>query len=139
MKNGKWKMENLVFFTFRSGSTLRSVVTLSGPDQSFIRHTTQLNANRAKFSITLLIGWIIAQTVLRPDLSGHACEGSARVLKTVGNEVPAAAVLCQIVHLLAGQIVKIAADRHSLKRSHRTKVHVVFSLCARVKNVAIPL
>src|SRR6266851_3381646 len=131
MKNGKWKMENLLFFAFRPNSTLRSVVAFACADLSFIVKATQLHANRAKFSIAVFIRRVIAQTVLRPDLRGDACKSSARILKTVGDEVSAAAVLCQIVHLLARQIVKISANLHALKRSHSTKIHKVFSLCAR--------
>src|SRR6266436_1276623 len=134
-------MENMLVFWHRclEALPLRSVVSFSGPDQSFIWHTTQLHANRAKFSIAVLIRRVVAQAVLRPDFGGHTSKRSARILKTIGDEVSAATVFSQIVHLLARQIVKIAADLHSLKRSHSTKIHKVFSLCARVKNEAIPL
>src|ERR1044071_7450466 len=120
-------------------STLRSKVSFSRAHFCFVGNATQLHANRAEGAIAVFVGGIIADAVLSADLISDPRKRRPRILKTVGNEVSAATVLGQVVHLFACEVVKIAANLHALERAHGAKGPVVLGARARIKDAAIAL
>ena len=101
---------------------LRGIVPVSRADLWLVRNAAHLDANCTKLPIACFICRIVPQTVLRTDFVGYLSQGGASILQTRRDEILAAACLRQVVHLPTGEVVKIAADLHPLKRTHLAKV-----------------
>src|ERR1041385_5186592 len=120
-------------------SALRSKVSFPRPHLGLLFDASYFNANRAKLAVTIFVRGVITQAVLRANLIGDACKSGPRILQTVGDEVSAAAIFCQTIHLFTRQVVEVTTNLHTFKLPHRAKVHKVFGLSARIKNSLVPL
>src|SRR6185369_16880469 len=128
---GNWQLAITSFF--------RRVVSVAGADLCFVFHAAHFEFDRAKLSIASFVGWIVAETVERADVLRDPRKCRARVGQRRRHETPAARGAREIVHLTAREVVKIAADRHALERSHLAKAVEILCLRFREKELSITL
>src|ERR1700752_1841263 len=118
-------------------SLLGCVVSVAGANLGFLFHSLDLELDVAKLSVARFVGWVITETVLRADVSGHACKRSTRIFQRRRSKTPSAGDAREFVHLAPGKVVELTADRHAFKRTHATEVVEVLSLCGGHKDAAL--
>src|ERR1041385_7468791 len=117
----------------------RRVVAIARADDCLIFQAAHFEFDGTILSVTSFVGWIVPETVLRADIFRHLCKRGARISEGCGDKTPATRNACELIHLAAREIVKLAADRHPLKRTHLAKAVEIVGLRFRVKDLAVTL
>src|SRR4030095_14612821 len=100
-------------------------------------YSTHVDANRTEAAITRLVSGVVAEAVLAADLSGDLCEGGAGGVQVGRLGGSAAGVACELVHLLACELIERTTDRHTLERSQAAEVGVVGAVRTRIEGAAV--
>src|SRR5690349_8531582 len=128
---GNWQSEMSLLF--------RRVVAVARAYDCYVFHAAHFEFDRAIFSVASFVGWIVTQTVLRADVLGHLRKRRARIGECGRDHASATRDTREIIHLAAREIVELAADRHSFKRTHLAEAVEIFSLRFREKDLAVTL
>src|SRR6185503_19234576 len=90
----------------------RRVVTIARADNCFVFQASHFEFDRTILPVASFVGWIVTETVLRPDILSHTRKRCARIGECRGDKTPATRNTREIIHLTAREIIKLSADRH---------------------------
>src|SRR6185369_9769359 len=117
----------------------RRVVSIARADDCFVFQASHFEFDGTILSVASFVAWIVTKTVLRADVLSHTRKRRACIGQRRGDKTSAARNTRQIIHLASREIVKLATDGHSFKRSHLAEAVEILGLRFRIKYLAVTL